>query len=73
MVPAKESSIRKMLKRVRVESGGVEEDCMICLEKITVESYVSRMPCSHTYHVNCIKRWLKQSHYCPICHFEMPT
>ncbi|XVF85980.1 hypothetical protein PTKIN_Ptkin17bG0160500 [Pterospermum kingtungense] len=33
----------------------------------------SRMPCSHTFHGNCIENWLKLSHYCPICRFEMPT
>ncbi|XVF03383.1 hypothetical protein REPUB_Repub04eG0256300 [Reevesia pubescens] len=87
MVPAKTSSIKKMLKRVRVEDedqcekGGESmkkrkvkgEDCVICLEEIKVGSGASKMPCSHTFHVNCIEKWLKQSHYCPICRFEMPT
>ncbi|XP_022735668.1 E3 ubiquitin-protein ligase SIRP1-like [Durio zibethinus] len=87
MVPAKESSVEKMLKRVRVEDGderekGEEnikkrkvkgEDCVICLEEIKVGSGASRMPCSHTFHAICIETWLKQSHYCPICRFEMPT
>ncbi|XVF03380.1 hypothetical protein REPUB_Repub04eG0256000 [Reevesia pubescens] len=71
MVPAKESSLKEMLKRVRVETGD-DQDCMICLDELNVESYAFRMPCSHTFHDDCIKRWLKQSHYCPICRFEMP-
>ena len=87
MVPAKESSVKKMLKRVRVEDGDQcekdgesikkrkvkGEDCVICLEEIKVGSAASRMPCSHTFHGICIEKWLKQSHYCPICRFEMPT
>ncbi|XVE91446.1 hypothetical protein REPUB_Repub01dG0010600 [Reevesia pubescens] len=72
MVPAKESSVREMLKRVRLE-GGDKEDCMICLDQLTVKSDAFQMPCSHTFHDNCIETWLKQSHYCPICRFEMPT
>ncbi|XWS23229.1 hypothetical protein CRYUN_Cryun29cG0103100 [Craigia yunnanensis] len=71
MVPAKESSVKKMLEKVSGEVG--DEDCMICLEELKVGSDVSRMPCSHTFHANCIEKWLKQSHYCPLCRFEMPT
>ncbi|MBA0582944.1 hypothetical protein Gorai_013829 [Gossypium raimondii] len=61
---------------------------MICLEEVEVgfkasrmpcshiEKYKniveSQMPCSHVFHDDCIKKWLNQSHYCPICRFEMP-
>ncbi|XP_021299876.1 LOW QUALITY PROTEIN: E3 ubiquitin-protein ligase RNF165-like [Herrania umbratica] len=84
MVPAKESSVKKMLKRVRVEGGDrdgenikkrrvIADECVICLEELKVGSDASRMPCSHTFHGDCIEKWLKQSHYCPICRLEMPT
>ncbi|KAH1108572.1 hypothetical protein J1N35_012340 [Gossypium stocksii] len=72
MVPAKESLVKEMVNMVKVEAGD-EEDCMICLEALEVGFYASRMPCSHTFHGDCIEEWLKQSHYCPICRFEMPT
>ncbi|TXG75144.1 hypothetical protein ES332_1Z011900v1 [Gossypium tomentosum] len=72
MVPAKESLVKEMVSMVRVEDGD-EEDCMIWLEELEVGFYASRMPCSHTFHGDCIEKWLKQSHYCPICRFEMPT
>ncbi|KAK8259897.1 hypothetical protein V6Z11_D13G086200 [Gossypium hirsutum] len=39
--------------------------------KVGAEAY--RMPCSHIFHGDCIEKWLKQNHYCPICRFEMPT
>ncbi|TYJ00341.1 hypothetical protein E1A91_A13G080600v1, partial [Gossypium mustelinum] len=72
MVPAKESLVKEMLKTVRIEAGD-EEDCMICLEELEVGFDAFRMPCSHTFHGDCIEKWLRPGHYCPICRFEMPT
>ncbi|GMJ01375.1 hypothetical protein HRI_003806700 [Hibiscus trionum] len=72
MVAAAESSVKKMVKRVKVEDGE-KGDCMVCLEELRVGFEASQMPCSHVFHGGCIQRWLKQSHYCPICRFEMPT
>ncbi|TYH33819.1 hypothetical protein ES332_D13G085500v1 [Gossypium tomentosum] len=72
MVPAKESLVKEMLKTVRIEAGD-EEDCMICLEELEVGFDASRMPCSHTFYGDCIEKWLRQSHYCPIYRFEMPA
>ncbi|XP_039020508.1 E3 ubiquitin-protein ligase RNF126-like [Hibiscus syriacus] len=72
MVGASESSVKKMVKKVKVEDGE-GGDCMVCLEELRFGFEASRMPCSHLFHGGCIERWLKQSHYCPICRFEMPT
>ncbi|XP_021299884.1 uncharacterized protein LOC110428379 [Herrania umbratica] len=84
MVPAKESSVKRMLTRVRVEAGECDqkagqniekrlvnvEDCVICLEEFKVGSVALQMPC---FHGDCIERCLRQSHYCPVCRIEMPT
>ncbi|KAK8504906.1 hypothetical protein V6N13_056234 [Hibiscus sabdariffa] len=72
MAAAKESSIKDMLKKVKVETGA-EDNCTICLEELEVGSEVSRMPCCHRFHGDCIEKWLKQSHSCPICRFQLPT
>ncbi|KAK8624012.1 hypothetical protein V6N13_065371 [Hibiscus sabdariffa] len=71
MVPAQESSVKEMVTRVRVEDGG-DEDCTVCLEGMEGGSYAARMPCSHMFHAECIEKWLKLSHYCPVCRFQMP-
>ena len=91
MVPASQSSLKVMLKRVRVgdedckespetkrrcvrESTEREkESCTICLDDFEPGSDALRMPCTHIFHAACIVRWLKESHYCPVCRFKMPT
>ncbi|GMJ02192.1 hypothetical protein HRI_003888400 [Hibiscus trionum] len=70
MVPAQDSSVKEMVMTVKVEAG--DGDCTVCLEGFDVESNAARMPCSHMFHGECIEKWLKQSHYCPVCRFEMP-
>ncbi|MBA0631882.1 hypothetical protein Godav_000712 [Gossypium davidsonii] len=72
MVLAKESLVKKMLKTVRIEVGD-EEDCMICLEELEVGFDALRMPCSHTFHGDCIEKWLRHGHCCPICRFKIPA
>ncbi|XP_073138854.1 uncharacterized protein [Henckelia pumila] len=79
MVPATDSSIESL--EIKTATLGmdvgmdvdvnVDEICSICLEDFGCE--ILSMPCSHIFHEDCIKKWLKSSHYCPICRFEMPT
>nr|DAD32384.1 TPA_asm: hypothetical protein HUJ06_011235 [Nelumbo nucifera] len=73
VVPASKSSI-EALQMVLFEDGNASsEDCRICLEEFEAGSWISRMPCSHVFHRDCLTQWLSQSHYCPLCRFEMPT
>ena len=40
--------------------------CSICLDKFVCGQYARSLPCSHTFHVQCIDMWLTtQSHACP--------
>lgn len=70
-VPAIESSIEG-LDKVILDDLGSNTPCMVCLEELSVGSEVARMPCSHVYHDGCIVKWLRESHMCPLCRFEMP-
>ncbi|XP_051117615.1 uncharacterized protein LOC127242202 [Andrographis paniculata] len=70
MVPAKESSI-EMLTRVAMPMDS-EESCTVCLEELRGEWEGVAMPCGHVFHGDCIKQWLRTSHYCPLCRFQLP-
>ncbi|KAE8660380.1 hypothetical protein F3Y22_tig00116954pilonHSYRG00269 [Hibiscus syriacus] len=72
-VAAKESWIKEMLRMVRVKEAGDEDKCAICLELLMVGFEASQMPCPHIFHHACIQTWLKRSHSCPLCRFQMPT
>lgn len=49
------------------------EECMICLDEFSDGNDVALMPCQHVYHDACIVMWLKTSHLCPLCRYQMPS
>ncbi|WOL14399.1 E3 ubiquitin-protein ligase [Canna indica] len=53
--------------------GGQLETCTICFERFEVGEKVSRMPCSHIFHVACFTRLLGSSRRCPLCRRLMPA
>lgn len=64
--------------RLRVDSESV---CPICLEECSLESLnlleeTVSLPCDHTFHETCIKRWIckswmcTQTPTCPMCRSE---
>ncbi|XP_057810059.1 receptor homology region, transmembrane domain- and RING domain-containing protein 4-like [Salvia miltiorrhiza] len=65
MVPAADSSF-PLLEKCEAE----ERCCCICLEEV---GGGLRMPCSHVFHDGCIIKWLRTSHYCPLCRYQMPV
>ncbi|KAK6931200.1 Zinc finger, RING-type [Dillenia turbinata] len=70
MVPARESTIEALDTAIfNLEEGG---SCTVCLKDFQDGDKVKVMPCLHYYHCECIENWLKISHYCPICRYEMP-
>ncbi|KAI7907953.1 uncharacterized protein BX663DRAFT_482197 [Cokeromyces recurvatus] len=45
--------------------------CVICLESITVNSKIRKLPCEHEYHCHCIDPWLtEKSSECPLCKYD---
>ncbi|KAJ1961530.1 hypothetical protein GGI12_003198 [Dipsacomyces acuminosporus] len=52
-----------------------KEGCTICNEEFALdgEGGVTRLPCKHYFHRDCIKPWLELHNTCPMCRFEVPT
>ncbi|VVA30488.1 PREDICTED: E3 [Prunus dulcis] len=74
--PASQASVEaleKLVFEVRVHGSSERESfCVVCLENMLSGDRVTRMPCSHIFHGDCIVEWLKQGHICPLCRFELP-
>lgn len=46
--------------------------CVICAEEIgEVGTPVVALACEHTFHEECIRRWLTKRHTCPTCRLEL--
>ena len=41
--------------------------CSICLEDFQCGDVVRTLPCFHSFHKDCIDRWLRSKSICPIC------
>lgn len=42
-------------------------NCSICLEQFTEDARYTSLQCSHTFHKDCIDKWLENNETCPIC------
>jgi hypothetical protein len=59
------------LKKYKLDSKK-EEKCSICMTDMDKDQEVCDLPCSHTFHDDCIQPWLTQYNYkCPICRKEV--
>ncbi|KAF4396735.1 hypothetical protein F8388_004703 [Cannabis sativa] len=61
-VAASEASINKFEKCLNEN----ELLCNICFENVHNDVEVRKLPCKHSYHGECIVKWLKTSKYCPL-------
>lgn len=47
--------------------------CAVCKDDISTEDRVTKLPCAHFYHGDCIVPWLSIRNTCPVCRYELPT
>ncbi|KAJ8486227.1 hypothetical protein OPV22_018712 [Ensete ventricosum] len=45
----------------------VEWKCSICQEEYERNDETGRLQCGHSFHINCIKKWLLLKNACPVC------
>lgn len=69
MVPATDDSIKNLGREMVLDC---MRCCSVCMEDMLIGTEATKMPCSHTFHGDCIGMWLKISHYCPLCRYKMP-
>ncbi|CAA0833082.1 RING/U-box superfamily protein [Striga hermonthica] len=55
------------------DDGSTGGSCVICMDEFEKGCDVVGMPCGHDFHEGCVEKWLRTSHYCPVCRFELPT
>ena len=47
--------------------------CGICCGRLIHGIVLTRLPCGHVYHYNCVVPWLNRANSCPECRYEIPT
>lgn len=51
-----------------------KEECTICLEMFEDGEKVKVLPeCLHTYHSECVDKWLKNKSSCPLCRSSLDS
>lgn len=61
----------KMIPKQRI--GCSDSSCVICFDKYEKGQVIRNLPCGHFFHYGCLKQWLKTSHRCPICRFDLKS
>jgi E3 ubiquitin-protein ligase synoviolin len=49
-----------------------DRTCIICREEMTPD-VCKKLPCSHIFHVDCLKMWVQRQQTCPTCRSTIPT
>lgn len=69
LCPAPESAIEALGKAAAVANDNSK--CTVCTEEFVKGEEVTRMPCNHVFHSNCIVSWLKNMNTCPNCRAQL--
>eukprot|EP00850_Spirogloea_muscicola_P013456 SM000091S24614 [mRNA] locus=s91:363926:365620:- [translate_table: standard] len=50
------------------DASGAMLNCAVCLQDFEAGELARTLPqCRHTYHQECVDRWLSQQGFCPVC------
>jgi predicted RNA-binding Zn-ribbon protein involved in translation (DUF1610 family) len=67
--PPASASQLSSINKVNVTQDEVEHKaaCPICFDEYTLKEEVDKLPCSHSFHHQCILDWLQRHGTCPVC------
>lgn len=50
---------------------GWQRRCAVCLDPYHKRDTVRTIPCFHTFHAQCIDKWLGRKAECPVCKYPV--
>ncbi|XP_051149136.1 E3 ubiquitin-protein ligase RHA2A-like [Andrographis paniculata] len=54
--------------------GGLDAECVVCLNRLGEENRLRRLACRHVFHKDCLDRWLDYLNFtCPLCRAPLDT
>lgn len=53
--------------KIRSNDNLLLDECSICLERYDKNNKIMNLKCRHTFHQECITKWLKDNNTCPQC------
>ena len=51
--------------------GDLDNVCLICMGQLEEGEKIGDLSCGHSYHVDCLKEWLKRKNVCPLCNAQV--
>ncbi|ORX71190.1 hypothetical protein DL89DRAFT_221739 [Linderina pennispora] len=65
---------REFIRRLPVlKASDTNQSCTICNDEFAEDCELTRLPCKHYFHRECIKPWLELHNTCPMCRHELPS
>lgn len=67
--PASEAAINKLQPMIFDDSEQENKECVICFVAFNENEEILQLKCgeNHTFHPECLKKWLRINNACPIC------
>lgn len=72
LTPEQFSKLRKVKVTNQNISSYDQNNCHICIESFTKDDVLVQLPCLHSFHELCIRKWLcEEKVTCPVCRMDI--
>jgi hypothetical protein len=48
-----------------------DQTCQICMANLEAGERIGDLSCGHSFHVDCLKEWIKRRNACPLCQTQV--